>query len=182
MTLWREIKLVNLVILRILVQLEYILGGVLVINLLSKAMRIKPKSLVIIDPKKEVTMVFLVYIGAFIVVTGWHFIKNTILKHQLSPFAAFTVFLFLFLYFLILFPLIIAIKLTDQTPGSIGIDRKDLTRMIAVGAILSIISTVISSVGKRFQGLSPSLVYALIAYILIVLVKKYCFWGICKHG
>jgi membrane protease YdiL (CAAX protease family) len=162
---------------RILMQIGYVMIGVLIICLFSKALRLQSEPLLIKNPKKEVSMVFPVYFGVFLVVTVWHFIRNTIIMPQFPPFELITVLLFLFLYILILLPMIIGMNLSKQSPRSIGIDRDDLARMIALGAVLSIIYTIISSVGHRFQGVSPSLAYALIAYIINSFSEEILFRG-----
>jgi membrane protease YdiL (CAAX protease family) len=152
--------------------------GVLIVYLLSKALKLRPKSITIPDPRKEATLVSLVIVATFVVISVWVVFANTVVgpTFQLDERPPFTVdhinvLLTAFSSAIILLPLIIAMKRNRQNLGSIGINGKDRGRMLALGFISSMIYITIAgflapSLGGGFKGFSPSLVYGLVAFAI----------------
>lgn len=163
----------------ILISVVILVVGVPIVYLLSKALKLRPKSITIPDPRKEVAPVFLVIVATFVAMSALNIFINTVVEptFQLDKRPPFTfdyinVLVVAFGYAIGFLPLIIAMKRNRQNRGSIGINGKDGWRMFALGFILSAIYIAIAgflapSLGGGFKGFSPSLAYGFIYYAIV---------------
>ncbi len=76
---------------------------------------------------------------------------------------------FVLFYATFLLPLIVVMRLTAQSRASIGVNSKDLGRMLALGLVLSgiaiaSIGLIVPFFGFGFTGLTASTAYALVAF------------------
>lgn len=153
--------------------------GVPIVYLLSKVLKLHPKPLTIADPRKEATLVFLVIIAVFAATSALVVLKHTVVNpaFQLDKRPPFSVDVIDVLwvaferaiFFLLL---IVATKRTRQDLRSIGINRKDRGRMLALGFILSVVYLTVSGFlapyfGGGFKGFSSSLAYGLVGYAIV---------------
>jgi membrane protease YdiL (CAAX protease family) len=141
--------------------------GVAIVYLLSKALKLRPKPIAIAAPRKEMPLVFLVIVAAFAVMS----VLSGFLLDVLPPTDVIDVLWVVFIYALLLLPLVIAMRRTGQAFGSIGISRKDSWRTFALGLILSAVSTMLMgftapSYGGSFIGFSPTLAYGLVIFAI----------------
>jgi membrane protease YdiL (CAAX protease family) len=155
------------------------LVGAPIVYLLSKALKLSPKSITISDPRKEAIPVFLVIIATFVITSALNVFVNTIVKpsFQLDKRPQFTfdyndVLVAAFGYFIVFLPLIMAMKRNKQNRASIGINKEHRRRMFALGLVLSLIYIMIAgffapSLGGGFIGFSSSLVYGFIYYAIV---------------
>jgi len=141
--------------------------GVAIVYLLSKALKLRPKPIAIADPRKEMPLVFVVIVAAFAVMS----VLSGFLLDVLPPTDVIDVLWVVFIYALLLLPLVIAMRRTGQALGSIGMSRKDSWRTFAPGLILSAVFTMLigftaPSYGGSFIGLSPALAYGLVIFAI----------------
>jgi membrane protease YdiL (CAAX protease family) len=163
----------------IVISVVILVVGAPIIYLLSKAMKLRPKSITIPDPRKEATLVSLVIVAMFVATSALNVFINTVVEptFQLDERPPFTVdhinvLLTAFSYAIWFLPLIVVMKRTKQNRGSIGINGKDRGRMLALGFILSAIYVTVAgflapSLGGGFKGFSLSLAYGLIVYAIV---------------
>ncbi len=155
--------------------------GVLIVYLLSKALKIRSKSIAIADPKKQATLAIVISAVLLVLAFVWFTLSSVL---QLEPFRvpfditqAWVVVLGEVTSLLII---IVALKSTRQRLGTIGINKTDMGKMIALGLILGVIYLVVnsllaSSAGEGFAGFSSSLVFAFI-FSLIVGFSEEAVW------
>jgi len=123
----------------IIISVVFLVVGALIVYLLSKVLKLRPKSITIPDPRKEMTPVFLVIIVTVLITSALHVFMNTVVEPTflLDKRPPFTVdyidVLFVgFGYAIGFLPLIIVMKRNRQNLGSIGINGKDRWRMLAL--------------------------------------------------
>ncbi len=163
----------------IIISVVFLVVGALIVYLLSKVLKLRPKSITIPDPRKEMTPVFLVIIVTVLITSALHVFMNTVVEptfllDKRPPFTVdyIDVLFVAFGYAIGFLPLIIVMKRNRQNLGSIGINGKDRWRMLALGFILSaiyitIVGFLAPSLGGGFKGFSPSLVYGFIFYAIL---------------
>ena len=177
-SLYKEVKtgLAFPTLMDIIPQVVFFVVGVPIVYLFSKALKLRPKPLIIADPRKEAPLVFLVIMVMFIVSSAWNVFTYTIILPTLQPgerppFDVISVLFTSFIYATLLLPLILVMKRSGQNHGSIGITGENMWRMLALGLLLSaVFFTVIGfyalSSGGGFTSFSPSLAYGLIAFTI----------------
>lgn len=163
----------------IIITVAILVVGAPIVYLLSKALKLRPKSITIPDTGKEVTAVFLVIVTTFVAISALNVFTNTVVEHtfQLDKRPPFTfdyidVLVVAFGYAMVFLPLTIVMKRDRQNLGSIGIDGKNKWRLLALGFILGGIYVTISgffapALGGGFKGFSSSLVYGFIVYTIV---------------
>jgi membrane protease YdiL (CAAX protease family) len=163
----------------IIITVAILVVGASIVYLLSKALKLRPKSITIPDTGKEVTAVFLVIVTTFVGISTLNVFTNTVVEptFQLDKRPPFTfdyidVLVVAFGYAMVFLPLILVMKRDRQNLESIGIYGKDKWRLLALGFILSGIYVTISgffapSLGGGFAGFSSSLVYGFIVYAIV---------------
>lgn len=110
--------------------------GISIVYLLSKALKILPKPLIIAEKKNQVVLGFLMFIAVFAVNLMWQVMRHTFFAYTSPP--PFrqpnivTVLLFAIFYGIFLLPVITVIKTTRQSFESIGINGKDTKQQIAL--------------------------------------------------
>ena len=146
-----------------------VIVGIPIVYLLSKALKLHPKSLVIENPRRELTVVFLVVIGLSAITS----VRSV--TYKLPPWLQVDAIDLLWVasYYTTLFiPVIIAMKRTGQNLRSIGISRENKWQMFALGLVFSAIYITISgilapSTGMEFMGFSASQAYGLIFFAVV---------------
>jgi len=152
--------------------------GIPLVYLLSRALRLRPKPIEITNPREKAILAFLIIITAFVCVSVWRILTEAVFSPTFGKLQVFVncrvvdVLWMGFLYVLILPPLILLMKRTRQPLRSIGIDRMNIGRMLALGFILSaiffaILGFLAPSFGGGFEGFSPSLIYGLIYFTIV---------------
>ncbi len=148
--------------------------GVPVVYLLSKALRLHPKPIEISQPRKEVARVSVVVVVLFAFIFAWRtlvyvFAYGVGIAVELpNPTVDSSTLLWLSgAQGISLLILAVAVKITGQTFGSVGINRNNLPRVVALGLISSAIYLAVTGSisvlgGGGFAGFSPSLAYGLI--------------------
>jgi len=147
--------------------------GIPIVYLLSKALKIRPKPIAIGEPRKEATLAVIVYVVLFV----WFFAWVTLTKmFQIEPLRLtvdVTVVLWVaFEYGVAFLIVIVAMTSTRQNLGTLGINKNDLGRMIALGltpgGILLIVGGLLASImGGGFTGFSSSFAYSLILTVMV---------------
>jgi len=143
--------------------------GVPIVYFLSKALMLRSRPMTIANPRREMTPVFLVIIA---VCAG---ISIRALVYKLPPWLhvnAIDLLFFAFYYAILLLPVIIAMKSTGQNLGSMGINGRDMGRMVVLGLTLSAILFTVQgfiapSVGGGFTGFSLSQAYGLMLFTMV---------------
>ncbi len=164
----REVKALAFPTLDVIINSVIVLViGVAMVYLLSRVLKLRPKPITIAEPRKEMTLVFLAIVAAFVVT----FLLGGFLLDVLPPTDVTDVLWFVLFYALLLLPMVIAMKRTGQALGSIGISRKDSWRTFAFGLILSAVSTMLisftaASYEGSFIGFSPTLAYGLVSFAI----------------
>ena len=152
-----------------------LLVGAPIFYLLAKALKLRPKPIVIADPRKEAKMTFLVIVVVFVATALLAVFDYVILQPSLQPdtssFGLVNVLLQVPYYIGWVLPVVIAMKRTKQNRWSIGISRENIGRMLTVGFALTAVlyaydGFVAPYMGAGFAGFSPSLFYAFIVFTL----------------
>jgi len=163
--------------------------GVLVVYLLSKALKLRPKPITISNPRKEATIALLVFLivlaATFALVFFYYAVFSPAFQlDKRPPFTvdAINVLWATLFYVTWIIPLGIAMKITNQNRESIGITRENLGRSLALGFILSTILIIVGgllgpSLGGGFKGFSASLAYGLIVYAILGYGEEVVFRG-----
>ena len=154
--------------------------GAPIVYLLSRALKLRPKPITIADPRSEATATFLVVVALFAArfaldTLGYLVVLPSFPLYRLPPyppFAAVDVFWYAVVSAIYLLPIILAMKRTGQSLGSIGITGVDKGRNLALGFLLSGIYVgglclLAPSLGRTFAGFSVSLVYAFILHAIV---------------
>lgn len=149
--------------------------GVVIVYLLSRALKLRPKPITIAGLRGETIVVFLVIAALFVArfaldTLGYLVVLPTFPLYSLLPYpplAAIDVFWGVLMSGIYLIPIILAMKRTGQSLGSIGITGLNKWRNVALGFVLSAIYVGISSLGGTFAGFSVSLVYAFILMAIV---------------
>jgi len=146
--------------------------GIPLVYLLSRAFKVRPKPITIANPRKEATLTFLVVLAVFVAILAWRAIIIPTFEIDLTHIDAVDILWIAIASAIFLLPVTAAMKSTGQNLGSIGIDGKDLGRMLALvfsfGAIYVGMSGFLApSLGGSFVGFSPSLAYGFIYYAII---------------
>jgi membrane protease YdiL (CAAX protease family) len=142
--------------------------GVSIVFLLSKALAIRPKSIAIAEPKKEATLAIIVYVVLFVMAFAWFALSSMFhLQPFRFPFDITQAWVLVLLEGTSLLIIIVAMKSTRQKLGMIGVNKTDMGKMIALGAILGVIYLAVTGLlvpyaGGGFAGLSSSLAFALV--------------------
>ena len=119
--------------------------GIPLVYLLSRALRLRPKPIEITNPREKAILAFLIIITAFVCASVWRILTEAVFSPTFGKLQVFVncrivdVLWIGFLYVLILPPLILLMKRTRQPLRSLGIDRMNIGRMLALGFILSAI-------------------------------------------
>jgi membrane protease YdiL (CAAX protease family) len=166
-------------LLDVIVNIVFLVVGVPVVYLLSRALKLHPKPVEIQNPRKEAALAFLLVVTVFAGVSVWRILTDTVFDPnfgELQPFVnvrAIDVMWEIFLYVIVMPPLVLAMRKTGQDRGSVGIDGKAIGRMLALGFMLGTIMFTIRGlmgvplVGGGFAGFSPSLIYGLIFFTIV---------------
>ncbi|UCH32471.1 MAG: CPBP family intramembrane metalloprotease [Candidatus Bathyarchaeota archaeon] len=153
----------------VIINILVVIIGIPIVYLLSNALKLRPKSLVIEHPRRELTLVFLVIIALSAMIS----VRSV--TYKLPPWLQVDAIdlLWVAVYYTTLFiPVIIAMKRTGQNLRSIGISSEDKWRMFALGLIFSAIYITITgivapSIGVKFMGFSTSQAYGLIFFAIV---------------
>jgi len=157
--------------------------GLPLIYILSKAFKLRPKPIAIEKPKKEVILAVVVAVILLIVVFSWRTLIHLFgLFDERSPFiiGPMDVLWVAFLDGVCFAVVIIAMRSTRQTLGSIGLSKDGIGRMFALGLALSAIyltlwGLVAPLLGLGFPGFSLQLAYG---FVLLAMVgfSEEAFW------
>jgi len=165
----------------VLTSLVLIVVGLPLIYVLSRAFKLRPTSIAIPKPKKEVALVAVVIVALFLVVFGWEALANVYrLFYEDSRFVVgpFEILWRASLDGVSLFVIVIAMKSTGQKLGSVGIVRNNVGRMLALGLVLSaVFAAVMIFVAGGVAGLSATLVYGFILCIVVGFGEEICWRG-----
>jgi membrane protease YdiL (CAAX protease family) len=159
------------------------IAGVPIVYLLSKALKIRTTPITIEAPRKEAAFAIILSAALFVWAFVWWTLTLMFHLDPLQPKLDFTIVAWLAFFYSIGFLILIALmKSTHQNLRTVGIDKKDMGRMIAFGLILGAISLILWSflapyVGGNFAGFSSSLVYALILTIMVGFSEEIFFRG-----
>jgi hypothetical protein len=137
-----------------LFSLVSVIVGLPIIYVLSRALKLRPTPITIAKPKKEAALASIVIVALFLVVFGWRTLTHAFqLFDERSPFVIgpFDILWMAFLDGMGLVVVFVAMKSTGQKLRSVGISRKDIGRMLALGLVLSGIYLTLSGL------LAPSL-------------------------
>ena len=153
--------------------------GVPIVYFLSRALRLRSTLITIRNPKKEAALAVLIIVAVFAGVSVWRVLTDTVFTPNFGKYQPIVnvrgidVVWMMFLYVIVLPPLIVAMKKTGQGFGSIGIDGKDIGRMLALGFILGAIMFAVrgglgvSVSGGGFTSFSSSLIYGFIFFTIV---------------
>jgi len=119
---------------------------VFIIHALSKALKLRLEPIMVEDPKKEAALTRIVMTAIFIATCAFEVFRNAVYQpfFQLDERPPFTVSHFdvlfaCFFYSLWLIPLLMAMRRSMQSFGSVDISRKNMARMFVFGFLLSAI-------------------------------------------
>ena len=147
--------------------------GIPIVYLLSKALKIRPKPIAIGEPRKEATLAVIVYVVLFVWFFAWVTLTKMFQVEPLRLTVDITILLWLaFEYGVGFLIVIVAMRSTRQSLGTLGINKNDLGRMIALGltpgGILLIVGGLLASImGGGFTGFSSSFAYSLILTVMV---------------
>lgn len=166
-----------------LTSLAVLVVGLILIYVLSKALRLRPTPITITKSRKEAVLASIVTIVLFVIVFAWRTLTHMFQLLDESPRAVIGTFDILwgaFLYGMGFIVIFIAMKSSGQKLGSVGIARKDLGKMLALGLVLSVIYLTISGLlapfsGGGFAGFSPELAYGFVFYAIVGFSEE-IFW------
>lgn len=149
--------------------------GVVIVYLLTRVLKLHPKPITIAGLRNEIIAVFSVIIALFVArfaldTLGYLVVLPTFPLYSLPPYPPFVP-VDLFWYALVsavyLAIMILAMKRTGQSLGSIGITRVDKWRNVALGLVLSAIYVGVTSLSGTFAGFSASLAYGFILHAIV---------------
>jgi CAAX protease family protein len=147
--------------------------GVSIVYLLSKALKIRPKPIAVAEPRKEATLAIIVSVVLFVMAFVWFALSSMLqLEPFRFPFDITQAWVLVLGEGTSLLILIVAMKSTRQRLGTIGINKTDMRKMIALGAILSVIYVAVSGLlapyaGGGFAGFSSSLAFPLVFSVIV---------------
>ena len=153
----------------VIINVLVVIVGIPIVYLLSKALKLHPKSLVIGDPRRELTLVLLVITTLFAITS----VRSV--TYKLPPWLevdAIDLLWVVFYYSVLFLPVVISMKRTGQNLRSIGISGEGKWRMFALGFTFSAIYITITgllapSIGLEFMGFSTSQAYGLIFFAVV---------------
>lgn len=146
--------------------------GILIVHLLFKVLKSRPKPPKLADRRNEAALSFLVFVVVFVMLFAWTAFRRYVLVYSSPPpWDGNHVLLFTFFYAMLLLPMIIAMRRTGQSLGSIGINEKESRRMITMGITLGAVIMIIYGFAAPFLGgslaeLSPSLFFGFVAFAI----------------
>ena len=173
----------------IILSVMYFAVGVITVYLLSKALRLHPKPLTTERPRQEAMAAILVFVAVLVVtfalVAFYHGVFNP--AFQLDKRPPFTVDIIDMLwtalfYTALILPVAVAMKITKQSLGSIGISAENKERLLALGfafsaILLTVLGLLASSLGEGFKGFSLSLAYGLVVHVIVGFSEETVFRG-----
>jgi membrane protease YdiL (CAAX protease family) len=159
--------------------------GVVVVYLLSRALKLHPKPITIAGLRRETIAVFLVIVALFVArfaldTLGYLVVLPTFPLYELPPhppLVAVDLFWGALMSAIYLVLMILAMKRTGQSLGSIGITGVDKLRNLALGLVLSAIYVGVTSLSGTFAGFSVSLVYAFILMAIVGFIQEVVWRG-----
>ena len=168
-------------------EIAILLVGVVVVYLLSRALKLHPKPITIEGLKKETIAVFIVIAALFVArfaldTLGYLVVLPTFTLYKLPPyppFAAADVLWGVLMQAVFLLLMILAMKRTGQSLGSIGVTGVDKWRNLALGLVLSAIYVAATGLlgGGTFAGFSISLVYVFIVMVIVGFIQEIVWRG-----
>ena len=159
----------------------YLIVGVVLVYSFSRALKLRPKPITIAKPRKETAAALIVSVALFILVFAWRTLTKTFQLQPPENTVSITFGLWdAFLYGMGFVVIIVAMKITRQNIGSIGINRKDTGKMLFLGfaisaILLAIYGLLTISLGGGFVGFSYFLAYDLILSIIVGFSEE-IFW------
>jgi len=165
---------------QVIINVAILVVGALMVYLLSRVLKLRPKPITIAGLRRETIAIFLVIVALFVArfaldTLGYLVVLPTFPLYRLPPYPPFAT-VDLFWYALVsaiyLLPMILAMKRTGQSLRSIGITGIYKERNLALGFVLSAIlvggmGLLAPSLGRTFAGFSVSLVYAFILWAIV---------------
>lgn len=156
--------------------------GVPIVYLLSKVLKIRAKPISITEPRKEAALTGILSASLFVWAFAWWTLTSVFQLETSQVTVDLTFIAWTAFFYAIGFLIVIALmKRTRQKLGTVGIDKNDMGRMVALGLIIGAISFIIWSLlapyfGGSFTGFSSS-VYALIFTIIVGFSEEILFRG-----
>ncbi len=158
--------------------------GVPIAYPIVRALKLRPRPIIIPDPKRETSLALWIIVAGAIVPAVWRAFVYTVYvpafqlgNHYLSSGQSgqtidlYDLFAYLLAYSAMILLVVIAMRRTRQKSGSIGIRRNDLGRCsvlgFSLGAILVVgFSLVVPYFGAGFVGFSPTLLYGIVLFTM----------------
>ena len=139
--------------------------GVPLVYGLSRALKLQPSPIPIVDPRRQATVALLLVAAEYGVVVVWHAAVRPALGFNAGlalSFDARSVVQYGVFYGMVLVPFFIALRVTHQSWASVGVSRRAVGRMLVLGLVPSAIYLVVAGVlapsfGGGFAGLTASL-------------------------
>jgi len=147
--------------------------GVSIVYLLSRVLKIRQKPIAIAQPKKEATLAITVFVILFAMAFAWFALSAMLqLEPFRFPFDITQIWVIVLLEGASLLIIAVALKSTRQKLGTIGVNKTNIGKMAAIGAIPSVIYIAVSGLlapyaGGGFAGFSSSLTFALFFCIVV---------------
>jgi len=159
--------------------------GVPIVYLLSQALKLRPKPIVIPDPKIEATHALWLIVPLTAVVAVWRTFVYVIYtpefqlgnQHYLNGgqiVDMYDLLVYLLAYSIYFLLLVIAMRRTGQKLASIGVSRTNLGRIIMFGLSLGAVSVFVYGSYSSFQftGSTSSLLYGLVLFSVVGFVEE----------
>jgi membrane protease YdiL (CAAX protease family) len=154
------------------------------VYLLSRALKLRPKPIVIPDARREATHAFWLIVPLTAAVAVWRTFVDTIYtpvfqlsnQHYLNggqTVDMYDLLVYLLAYSIYFLLLVIVMKRTGQKLASIGVSRTNLGRMIMFGLSLGAVSLFVYGSYSSFQFTgSTSLLYGLVLFTVVGFVEE----------
>ena len=157
-------------------------AGVPLVYIVAKLLKLHPKPIEIAEKKKQARLSLTIFVVVFVIafailaVYAYVWVRPNLQEDPIYVFRD------IIWTIAILIPLAAAAKLTGQNLDSLGISKKNITKNLAFGFLVSVIFIAIlillaPSLGGGFAGFSLPAVYSLISLVLIGIAEEIIFRG-----
>ena len=156
--------------------------GVPLVFIFSKALKLRPQTIMVSEKKKEGFLSLLVFAAVLVATVGIYWFYDKVWVRATLTADPLYVLRDTIWVALILLPVIAALRWSKQTFESIGVNRKGLKKNFAMGLLTSLVfllflGTLASFLGGGFVGFSVPVVYLLMSYIVIGFGEETVFRG-----
>lgn len=156
--------------------------GIPLVYAISKALKLRPQAIDSLGKKREVLLSLVVFAVAFFATFGIYAFYNDVwIRTTLTADPIYVLRNAIWIVLIVL-PMVIVLRLSGKSFGSIGYSRKNLKKSVVLGLLAGVVLWLVIGFlsplfGGAFTGFSVPTVYLLISYIIIGFGEEAVFRG-----